>query len=221
MPIVKAYSGSLRLKASERVNDEPFYEVTKTVYGETLGELSDNLVEYAVTAARAAQQWMIDNKPEDYRFTEGYWRLLITLPDIMKCQEKTLPENIDSTFDSRVLSFEEIVVIATAHRDAQIRQACTYLQLVRGGPSNIPELPTGSLSGIGDSATLEEMTEFGMNGKDLDAVLEIAVLENRIQSYQARLKYDDRLANFESRANTPHVRLDSDSKPRKKLLGIF
>lgn len=223
MPIVKAYSGSIRLMASEMVNEEPFYEFKKTVYGETLGELSDNLVAYSVIAAREAQRWVSATKPEEYRLTEGYWRLLITQPEIMKCQQKTLPENIDSTFDSRVLAFEEIVIVATVYRDSLVRQTYTQLQLVRGGPSAIPEPSSSPLSGLSDFETLEEITEFGLNGKDLDAVLEIAVLENRIASYEAHLKYDRRLQQFETTENMNRKTklADTGNSPRKKIWGLF
>lgn len=220
MPIVKAYSGSIRLMASEMMNEAPFYEFKKTVYGETLGELHDSLVAYSVIAAREAERWVLVNKPERYRLTEGYWRLLITLPEIMKCQQKTLPENIDSTFDSRVLAFEEIVIVATVHRDSAIRQAYTQLQLVRGGSTAIPETPAFRMSDLGDCETLEEITECGLDGNDLDTVLQIAVMENRIAAYESHLKYDRRLDALEADGFKFRAKLPAD-EPRKKILGLF
>lgn len=219
MPIITAYSGSISLRASEGVNDEPFYVLSKTVYGMTLGELFDNLVEASVKVSRAAQLWAFTNESAEYSLTDGYWRLAVTLPDIIKCQQKTIPENVDSTFDSRVLSFEEIVRNAVAHRDINIHQANTYLQLAMPGHSELPESPFIPFFKISEAATLEDMTEFGWIGEDLDSILEVAERENRITAHQAFCKYEDRLSTFELMMSSP--REESGENKRKKRMWIF
>lgn len=219
MPIITAYSGSINLRASKEINGEPFYALSKTVYGGTLGELFDNLVETSVSISRTVQLWVFANESAEYGLADGYWRLSVTLPDIIKCQRKTLPASLDSTFESRVLSFEEIVRNAVVHRDININQANTYLQLVLPGSSELPESPIAPLSKIGDAETLEEMTEFGWSGNDLELILKTAERENRITAYQAFYKYDDRLASAGLSGMSPIK--GPEAIKRKKNWGIF
>lgn len=218
MPILTVYSGSINLRASEVINGETFYECSKTVYGKTLGELFDNLVESSVKVAREAERLVAANGLAGYSLGDGYWRASVTLPDIIKCQNKTLPSVLDSTLQSRVFSFEEIVKMTVAYRDVSINQANTYLQLVLPGSSELPEFPTISLSKIGDADTLEVMTEFGWNGDDLERILKTAERENRITAHRAFYKYDDRLAAAGLMSINP---LKEGKAKRKKKWWIF
>jgi hypothetical protein len=156
-----------------------------------------------------------------YSLTDGHWLVSVTLPDIIKCQNVTPPGILDSTLQSRVISYKEIVQIAVAYRDASINQANTYLQLVLPGHSELPHGPAVSISKIGDADTLEEITGFGWTGDDLELILKTAEQENRITAHNAMQKYDRRLTEFELTENSPRWINEDSAKPRKKKWGIF
>jgi hypothetical protein len=215
MPIVTAYSGSITLRASAKPSDDPFFTLSKVVYGKSLGELFDNLVEASVRVARDAERWTRANKASDYSLSEDYWRLSVTLPDIIKCQKKTQPNLLDSSFDSRVFTIDEIVIVAVSNRDIRISQANTYLQLVLPGSSALPNDPAVSLYTIEDSETLEEKMARGWTGKDLEEILEIARKEHRIDTLNAMDKYDERLSKYEKSLINSHG-LKSGRSPRKR-----
>lgn len=221
MPIITVYSGTIWLRASENIYTEPILNISKTVYGATLGELFDNLVEASVNVARESQRWALTNQPAGYTPSDGYWRVFVTLPDIIKCQSKSLPDNLDSTFDARVLTFDEIVGLATAHRHTLISLANTHLQLLLPGSSDLPDAPTIPLREIGLTDVLEEIAKIGWTGKDLNSILEIALKEHRIDAYNAMQKYDRRLAQFAANKNNQRLNDSNSKQSRKKRFWIF
>lgn len=213
MPIITAYSGSVSLQAGEEIHSESFYRYDKSVYGSTLGELYDNLVEASVGAAEDARIWITTNKPFENTFSEDYWRATVTLPDIIKCQEARLSDYLDSASTMRVRSLSEIVGHSVLVRDTRISHAEAFLRLSLLTLSSIPVAPALDISGVHKVESLEKMTKFGWTGTELENILEIARRENRIGSYNAKLKYSRRLSDFESLEKQSE---EKTAKPRKK-----
>lgn len=215
MPIITAYRGSVELRAGNELHSESFYTYSKNVYGESLGELFDNLVEASVTAAEEARMWIVTNEPFTDSLNTDYWQSTVSMPGILKCQEQQISDYLDSASTMRVRSLQEIVGHAVLFRDSNISMAKTFLQLCLSGASNIPDEAAVKISGIhNDVGSLKEMTKFGWTGVELEEILEVARRENRITAHNAKLKYDRRLSSFDPSKS-------EDKSPRKKKWGIF
>lgn len=216
MPIVTAYSGSITVTATEPFTNSPFYELSKTLYGETLGELFDNVVEASINLTRDTQNWVLANRAADYNLSDDYWKVEIVLPDVYKSLKKQIPENIDSAFSCRFDEFKEIFTWTVCHRDSAVFLAVTHLQMFGPRPTSIPSESKRGLEKMYEADTYEEMMDCGWTGKELEEILKIARKENRIGTLQAMDKYDDRLSKYEqgliaSKGSKPEV------SSRKKL----
>lgn len=215
MPIVTAYSGSITVTATEPFVSSPFYTLSKTLYGETLGELFDNVVEASINLTRDTQNWVLANRAADYNLADDYWQVQITLPDVYKTLKKQIPEDIDSAFSSRFDEFKEIFTWAVCNRDSAVFLTVTHLQLLGIGPTLIPSESKVGLEKMYDFDTFEGMSDCGWTGRELEEILEIARRENRITTLHAMDKYDDRLSKHEKslRGSTEPK---AEAKPRKR-----
>lgn len=222
MPIIKVYRGSIDLRAGKEIHSESFYRYSKKVYGETLGELFDNLVEAAVIAAEEARMWIVTHDPFTDSMNVDYWQATVTLPNIIKCQERKLSDYLDSAFTMRVRSVSEIVAHSVGYRHSSISMANTFLQLSLPGASNLPESSAIKLIGCDEAGSLAEMTKYGWTGTELEEILEIARKENRIDAHNAKLKYDRRLSAFDADCSGYGCdRTDSGKGTRKKKWFFF
>lgn len=211
MPIVTTYSGSITVTATEPFESSPFYETSKTLYGETLGELFDNVVEASIRLTRDTQNWVLANRDANYLLTDDFWKLEIALPDVYKTLKKQVPENIDSVFSTRFDEFKEIFTWAVCHRDSAIFLAVTHLQLTGLSHTSIPSESKVGLEKLYDFDTFEEMMACGWTGSELEEILEIARRENRITTLHAMDKYADRLSKYEK------SQLDSSKGKNKEI----
>jgi hypothetical protein len=214
MPIVTTYSGAIKVTAHEAFTSDPFYEYSKTLYGQSLGELFDNLVEASINITREAQNWVLANKPSDYKLSDDYWKNTIILPDVLSCLKEIVPTDLDSQYSSRIEEFKDIFSDAVCHRDSLIMVAVINLQLKKLGPTRIPSTSARDLSEWSHLDTYEEKMDCGWTGKELNEILEIAHKENRITALRAFDKYERRLAAFEMESSKTVS--DSKTAPNKK-----
>ena len=183
MPIVQAYKGHILVEGQAKGityptdKDKAIYSKKLTAYGETLGELLDNLVQASVTLANDAFQWAMMTQSSDYTPNDDHWFCSIVHPEITRRTDWPV-EDVGS--GSSIHDFDYIVRHAVVVRDITIRSTATHLLLAKSGPSAISEKPKTPYNGISNATSFQEMTGYGFQGPELDEILRIAKEEGRL-----------------------------------------
>lgn len=194
MPIVQAYKGLIKVEGSSRQavldnmrEPEPFYSKTIVVYGETPGELWDNIVDASVKIANDVFEWCMMNKPADYNMDmdmgKDYWYYHIVHPDyeyIDLNDPKTFKDENDTGGGGSLESVKGIVRMAVISRDVDISHLKTHLSLAKPGPTQIQQEPAVHYAGCYEAESMQEMVGFGWNGKELDSIIATAEAEGRL-----------------------------------------
>lgn len=223
MPIIKAFQGTLTVEGRPKwVEDAvPFYRWTLTAYGETIGELLDNLVETSVSLANDVFAWVTTNKPSEYELEEDYWYISLTHPEILETSKDnpaTHSKNFDTGSGSSLNSIGDIVKFPVLIRDIQIRATITSLLLKSTDKSEIVDEAAIPHKGTYEVTSFKEMTKFGFTGAELDTILEIGEREGRLKKYVDDLNLARSYRKKISVANEP-----SSAKPHqnwwRKLVG--
>lgn len=187
MPTITAFQGTITVEGRSRgsENGEPFYSWTLTEYGETIGELLDNLVAASVTLANDLFAWTTTNKSEDYKFSDDYWYMHIAHPDILESSiSDSKSHDKDSGSGSTLHDAEYVVRFSTLVRDLQIHQAASRLLLqATGKPSTIIDKAAVPYNQISNVTSFSEMAKCGFTGAELDIILETGEKEGRVKQY--------------------------------------
>lgn len=192
MPIVQAYKASLTVNGhpnagSTDLDQEhaPFYTKTLTVYGETPGEVVDNLVKASVEMANAVFEWLMLNKPADYRLKDEYWSVQNIHPNFLETDLSDIGKDTDSGSGGSISEVIDIVRHTVMFRDIDISFSQSHLSLAKSGESNIPTKPAVSYRDSYEVESFQELTNYGWSGKEFDEILTIAKEEGRLQAYRA------------------------------------
>lgn len=213
MPIVRTFMGSVTIKAVTLADDKPLYDYAENAYGETIGELLDNLVELSVKAANEAFLWAVDNKPADYAPYQDRWTVNFIHPDIFDAQLYASNRTcFDVASSSTVKKFGDIVDHCVLSRNTSISVTKNNLHCMQGGGTDIPHRASVPYTGLYDETTsFRDMTNFGWTGKELAQMLETAQREGRLEKYSDRL-----MVERSFRANSRPKAQKSDATPSKK-----
>lgn len=171
-------------------SDAELFSQTHEVYGATIGELLDNLVEASVILASNAFMWAVMNKSASYVPTNDKWNVTVSFPAVIR------PYGDDASLDNwltcqgTLINFDSIVKYAVRVRNDQITQAAFNLILTKvDEPSAIIGEPRSSLDSTAcnkHGQTFYELTKGGFTGDELDLILTVAEEEGRIQEYTAQ-----------------------------------
>jgi hypothetical protein len=188
LPIVTAFKGTLTVEGTIRgiENARPFYSRTVTAYGESIGELLDNLVETSVSLANDVFAWVARNEPADYQLKDDYWYISLAHPDILETSKdnpQTHSKDNDTGSGSSLDSIEDVVRFPVLIRDIQTKATATWLLLQKTDKSEIVDEAAIPHKGIHEVTSFNEMTKFGFTGVELDTILEVAEREGRVQKY--------------------------------------
>lgn len=188
MPIIKAFQGTVTVEGRPRwVEDaQPFYRWTLTAYGETIGELLDNLVETSVSLANDVFAWVATHKPSEYELENDYWHISVIHPDILETSKDnpaTHSKDNDTGSGSSLNCIADIVKFPVLIRDIQIRATITSLLLKSSDKSEIIDEAAVPHKGTYEVTSFKEMTKFGFTGAELDTILEIGEREGRVKKY--------------------------------------
>jgi hypothetical protein len=208
LPIITAFQGTILVEGSAREDSTPQnslqfdvgshtstgQDTTKTViysrkvtaYGETIGELLDNLVEASVTVANDVFAWSAANKSEDYKLSDDFWYMQLVYPDILETHnaDPKTSKNKDSSSGATLETVDFIVKFATLVRDIQIKNVSISLRLTKSGESEIIDTAATPLNGMYEVTSFSEMTKFGFTGAELDTMLATGEKEGRLKSYR-------------------------------------
>lgn len=188
MPIITAFQGTIIVEGRSRDTkdaEKPFYAWTLTEYGETIGELLDNLVAASVTLANDLFAWTATHKSEDYKFSDDYWYMYISHPEILESNISD-PKSHDknSGSGSTLHNTEYVVRFATLVRDLQIhRTASTLLLQTKGQPSAIIDKAAVPYDQISKVTSFSEMAKCGFTGAELDIILETGEKEGLVKQH--------------------------------------
>lgn len=149
---------------------EPFYKEEIPVYGETAGELLDNLVETSVRIAEHLFVWMLENKSADYKMSDDFWFFTTVTPDF---ESRGSFEVSDEEYASgtRQSNIEGIVHSAVLTRQLTIERFYRYLSL-NGIASDFK--PAKPYNDIYDEPSLSGKTGYGFMGSGFDALKKLA-----------------------------------------------
>lgn len=192
MPIITAFQGTVTVEGAFKgfADSQPFYTWTLTAYGQTIGELLDNLVTTSVSLANDVFAWVANNKPADYELKEDSWYIQVVHPEILETSKDnpaTHSMKNDTGSGSSLDSIEDIVKFPVLIRDIQIRATATSLLLKKTDKSEIVDKAAVPHEGIYEVTSFNEMTKFGFSGAELDTILEIGEREGRLKMYREDL----------------------------------
>lgn len=192
MPIITAFRGTITVEGAFKglADGPPFYTWALTAYGETIGELLDNLVTTSVSLANDVFAWVANNRPADYELTDDYWSIQVIHPEILETSKDnpaTHSAKNDTGSGSSLNSIEDIVKFPVLIRDIQIRATATSLLLKSTEKSEIVDEAAVPHAGVHEVTSFSEMTKFGFTGAELDTMLEIGEREGRVQKYREDL----------------------------------
>jgi hypothetical protein len=192
LPIITAFQGTITVEGTFKgiVDSQPFYTWTLTAYGQTIGELLDNLVITSVSLANDVFAWVANNKPADYNMEDDYWYIQVVHPEILETSKDnpaTHSKRNDTGSGSSLDSIEDIVKFPVLIRDIQIRAAATSLLLKKTDKSEIVDEAAIPHKGVYEVSSFSEMTKFGFTGSELDTILEIGEREGRLKEYREKL----------------------------------
>lgn len=157
-------------RGTEVPHPEPFYKEEIPVYGETAGELLDNLVETSVRIAEHLFVWMLENKSADYKMSDDFWFFTTVIPAFEShgSFEFSDEEYASGTTQNAV---EGIVRSAALTRELTIERLHLYLSL-RGVATDFK--PAKPFDGIYDEPSLSGKTGYGFMGSDFEALKKMA-----------------------------------------------
>lgn len=192
MPIITAFQGTITVEGTFKgiVDTPPFYTWTLTAYGQTIGELLDNLVATSVSLANDVFAWVANNKPADYELKDDNWYVSLIHPEILETSKDdpaTHSKKNDTGSSSSLNSVEDIVKFPVLIRDIQIRATATSLLLKKTDKSEIIDEPAVPYKRVYEVTSFSEMTKFGFTGAELDNMLEIGEREGRVKKYREDL----------------------------------
>lgn len=189
MPIIQTYQGQISLRGRGSGNDSsPFYYESIKAYGETIGELMDNLVQASIPLANNAFLWTMQNKPLDYSMRDDNWWLEISHPDLIESfVEDPSTHQKDTGGGSAVTCHRDIVTHTVIHRNVTIDLVATQLALTKSGPTQIPQHAAQPFTQeyYEDGHNYETYIAFGFTGLELDKILAIADEEGRLKKHRA------------------------------------
>lgn len=181
MPIITAFQGTITVKGNVSGGTEanqPLYKKTVKAYGETIGELLDNLAEASVTIANDLFAWVALNRPADYNLRDDYWFISMAHPEVLEIMTS------DTGSGSRLESVEGVVRYAVLIRDIHVSSTITSLLLEDSAKSEIVNEAIAPYDGIYNVSSFREMTKFGFTGAELDTILAIGEREGRIKKFR-------------------------------------
>lgn len=181
MPIITAFQGTITLQGNIRGGDEAnklLYKETVKAYGETIGELLDNLVEASVTLANDLFSWVTLNCHEDYNLRDDYWYISMAHPEVLEIMTS------DTGSGSHLESVEGVVRYVALMRDIHVGFTISSLLLENSAKSEIIDKAVAPYDGIYGVTSFKEMTKFGFTGSELDTILEIGEREGRIKKFR-------------------------------------
>ena len=187
MPVVSAYKATVNVSARQHGEDANFYQKTITVYGETPGETVDNMVKASVELANSVFEWLVQNKPADYRLSDDYWSVYNTHPNFLKTDMtdlKSREARNDSGSGSSISEIVDIVRHVVLFRDIEINFAVNHLALAQTGSTNMQREPASAYEGSYGMESFEEITKYGWSGEEFDAILSVAEEEGRLQAFR-------------------------------------
>lgn len=163
------FSGSLIVGAQNSSDKTIFYSDERVCYGDTVGELWDNLVELSVDSANAVQTWQILNRTSSYSMKDDYWYTLLKFPDVSQKRQS-------SAAGSSLQSVSDVVKASALNRDVMLRHWMQIEEVQIGGKGFtdeqiMPPKPEIDYAGISVSKTFREMTSFGTKGSDYDSYM--------------------------------------------------
>lgn len=171
MPVVTAFKGTITVTGTTRntANQlQTFYENQVSVYGETMGELLDNLVKMSVPVANDVFQWVLENKPATYQLgSPDCWDIDIMHPDLRSFVKGYSPID-ESNSGGNLKSVEDIVHRVVADRTNSINFA---LISFRSSPETL--LRHARYLDMYDETTLEGKTQVGLTGAEFDKLHEV------------------------------------------------
>lgn len=81
MPVITALKGTLTVTAKDE-DEKVLFSSSQVCYGQTTGELFDNIVEASILIYEEAQTWITLNKGPRYDLNEDWWWIQAIFPDL-------------------------------------------------------------------------------------------------------------------------------------------
>jgi hypothetical protein len=187
MPIAKVYKATLTIIGTRNVDSTESYRASLNAYGETIGEMEDNIVEKSVKLAKDLEKWLKSSTREKPRkFKESRWALSCSLPDILSSYDiESYDETCERGWGSSATSPLDIVKQAITWREVSAVMTLDLLKL-SGGASKISTETNKSCSDSWEVDDFDEMATYGFTGKQLDENLKIAESEGRLEPHLAK-----------------------------------
>lgn len=183
MPIIQAFKGTVTVKGVSQNGETSYYLESKTAFGETIGELLDNLVHSSVSMADNAFMWAAMHKPANYTPAHDRWEITLTHPDVLESEAPDLSHLFDISNSGPVKGFDDIVKFCVLMRDVRVQVALDQLMRLNNTSSQLPARAETPHHGIYDVTVFSEMKKYGWTGEELDSALIVAKEEGRLQSY--------------------------------------
>lgn len=194
------YRATVRVEGSFRskYDEPPFFKAEETVYGETIGEVLDKMVEASYNVRKETSLWLRQNKETKFSLREGSWYFDCSWPSTSNPyspkarvgaggQIKTLNQIVQTAVHYRHL---EIQVFFTG----EIKYICNgrYARVVE----NIE--PEKKIFDVFNEKLLANYRDYGYTGKQLDETIDsmggnyVRFLKDyaRHRSYIAKGLYD-------------------------------
>lgn len=233
MPIVQTFKGTIQVEGKSDNNTHPDYLNSKTAYGETIGELLDNLVAASVTLTNELFEWSVTNLPSDYNVESNSWYASMTYPDILssrKSDVKTHQNDIGTVHKLSML--ESLVIHAITTRSIDIEGSLRQLRVMSTNYTHRDEeTPAVLLEDSSHVQSYGELIKYGFTGVELDAALAAAdekgwldgysqYLNRRQESYNLRQELEKQKVTQQKSVTVSHPdsvkRIPTETPTKKK-----
>lgn len=221
VPIVQAFKGTIKVtgKRWKYQSPETMYENSKTSYGETIGELLDNMVESSVRLTNELFEWSVLNLPTDYDLEKDSWYVEMTYPNILDVKmSNPKTHSLDNSNGSSLHSLNAIVRHAVTSWSIHLEYATGDLQrIARSMGESFDELtPSKPLDdSYYELETYREIAQYGFTGTDLDAYLAIAESKGYLKAHEEKQK---QLQEAHERARAVRVRIANRKEKEENRL---